>query len=839
VRESEVISEHLRAALTPPITPQHSQALLRASIAHGRKPGTTGVIGWFGGVRGPSVLLQRLEFGLAFVPNDCLRHVVRDDWIMTRELTFGRTGLIEATTTDITGRAVRRLVTGPSGIGKTTFMRAVAAQLRAERPDRTVIYHEIASPVASLDTILGDLAAQIAEQTPLATLSSQTGHALLRGLRDHPFALASAALLDVATHLLPQSTKAVEAVAAALTEEVAAGRPDVIANDLVAAARKDLLGGMVALLEVLSANDIHGVLMLDAVDQASDAVRGAVSMLLRRAPLGWTVVASINDETPPGIAAFNAVWPEAAASGVERVVLEGLDENALERWTMAVRGEAPTPMTVRQVLANCDGRPLYLADWVEQRSEEAERGSVTTRLGPYYETRLHALPEGSRRLARQLSLLPTGWVFPLTLCSALLETSDTEALAVIDELVANHFVEPVGSAVSGSYRFVHEVAHQQIRASLPGPVEVEGAATLLAALAQTSDGSLDERYAQLRLALPAGRDTLLLEEGVDTAQALTEVGSMRPADELLQLTLSAARAAKESTHEAEARLGIAQVFLDTGYYEETLTTLETVDGSALIRPGRRELARGQALIRLNRYEEARSALVSAADTFDTAGDVVGALSAQREENTILRDLELYDEAVGHARELLQQTAGGPPLLRAACHRALARSLALAGAGGEGLDHARQALDIAEASGSTRAAGNAHLAAGECLRHTLQLADAITEYRLASSLAEALANRDSLLWAQLGLADALLLADRVDEASAALDEVGAVVASASNRYPLEFLHWDFSREVIEVISGAGDWAAMDQSAQAYERFDIRWPRQYLEGRRHGAMEPKKL
>jgi len=740
---------------------------------------------------------------------------------------FGRRPIIAELLASAGDCGTRVLLTGPSGIGKSAVVRALSGALRSGKPELVTVVHEIRTPVMALDALLGSCAIQLAEQIHLRGLGGQGSRASIIGaLRDHPFAIASAALLDVASHLLPASQKAAEAAIAALTDELAAGRADTMARHLTEAASRDLLGGMFALLEVLSSDGVTGTLIFDGLEQGSIPTQSAVSALLRCAPVGWTVIAALNDESDAGIATFNFMWPELAAAAVRQVKLNAIDLSALDSWTRSVRGAVPPRDVLDRVLRHCGGRPLYLVDWVEERSDDAETQSVTGRLGPYYEARLHQLPEKARRLVRQLSLLPVGWTVTLDTCAALLGAPGSEALSVIDDLCAGHFFEPVDQQ-AGTYRFVHEVAHTRVRESLPASVAAEAADGLLVALARCSGGTISDRYTRIRLSAVANHDEVLLDEGVATARDLAEAGSVRPAEELYRLTLAVAEPAGEVTQQAEARLGIARVFLDTGFYEDSLRALDTVDENVLSRPGELLLVRGQVLIRMNAYEDARMALSEAAARFSVDQDRFGELSARREENTILRDLERYSEAVVHARSLVASAEDVPPLLQAACHRSLSRSLALAGHPDEGIEHARSARALAERVGSMRAVGNARLSAAECLRHRGDLDAAIAEYDEAIKIAEALANRDSLLWAQLGLADAWVLLGRQDKASAVLVEVGDVVRDGARRYPLEFCHWRLSCGVIAFVEAEMAAETLRQIPALYRRFGIRWPSVYVE------------
>ena len=352
-----------------------------------------------------------------------------------------------------------------------------------------------------------------------------------------------------------------------------------------------------------------------------------------------------------------------------------------------------------------------------------------------------------------------------------------------------------------------------------------------------------DSFVELHLADLAGRDSELLERAIPTAERLVSAGSYAAAIETYKKGLRAAENMEEHLTAARARLGIATSLLDTGSYREALEILKQVRVEDEELQALAFLIHGRALIRLNSYAQARAALDQARVYYGALDQASGQIEVEKEINTILRDLGRHREAVDQATQLVgtAQKEKVSPLVQASCFRALARSLALTGEKIASLRAGNRALDIARAEKSWRSEGNAHLAKGEAFRHGRQFPQALAEYQLAADIAEKLANRDSWLWSLLGAADSLLLLGQLDEALARLADLGAVLKGASKRYPLEYLHWRLSLEVIRFIKDGKSPRPLRLRASKYASLGISWPALYVEHitRSRTALEPKKM
>jgi tetratricopeptide (TPR) repeat protein len=315
-----------------------------------------------------------------------------------------------------------------------------------------------------------------------------------------------------------------------------------------------------------------------------------------------------------------------------------------------------------------------------------------------------------------------------------------------------------------------------------------------------------------------------------TAEQLVYLGSYKPALTAYSIGLSAAESLGNPELSMEAVLGIAAVLLNTGYYQEALNRLinfETDDMPVHL-VSRTKLLRGEIFMRLNRYSESLNELEHAHQMFSDQSNLEGQLAAEKTENTILRDLGRYDEAVSLGLSLVQRAEEGltqSPLL-ASCFQALARSLAFRSDTSEGIAAAQRSLEISLSIHSIRTEGNSYLALGEVFRHGNLFDEAIVNYVKAIKIAETIANRDSFLWSSLGLADALLLKGDVAKAKEVLEHVGEIVRNADSHYPLEHLHWQLSTATVNYINGELSDTDLKAAAAQYQSLKITWPEEYV-------------
>jgi tetratricopeptide (TPR) repeat protein len=761
---------------------------------------------------------------------------------------YGRDHELRQLSERLASRSRHRIVLrGPSGIGKSALLGVLQKRLQAWGGPDACLLQEIESQAHTLNYLLGQLTAQIVEQS-LSALPSPRLTAIRQALNERPheyiWTLVSAAATDVADKLAPNTKRTLESLVDIAGKAAGDSSPTALAERIRRAAQDDILASFLSLLNLLSRESLSGCIMIDRLEAGSEAVQDAVLAIARCLPENWSLLVAVNDEIPEGIQTIYKISPLLSYMGTADFELGPLAVSALELWKNEVSGNPGTIVELHDVIENTGGRPLFLADWVSGLSTEAASRNVVSRLGAYYKQRLSLLSGKGKHLLQLLSLLPSRALLPFSLIRFIVAPQDPfVAYEVVSELEEKHFLKKVAGE-GDIYKINHELISKYVARQLPQDTARAAAQELLNALFQSTTRQ-DQRdsFVEIHLADLAGRDSELLERAIPTAEHLVSTGSYAAAIEIYRKGLRAAENANEQLTAARARLGIATSLLDTGSYHESLEALGQVRVEDQELQARAFLIRGRVLISLNSYNDALTALDQAKARYTALRQASGQIEVEKEVNTILRDLGRHEEAVSQATQLVEtaQVERIPPLVQASCYRALARSLALTEEVSSSLKAGSRALDIARAEKSLRAEGNAHLARGEGYRHGRQFPQALEEYQQAANIAEKLANRDSWLWSLLGAADSLLLLDQLDEALARLADLGAVLTGASKRYPLEYLHWRLSVETIRFINGGRSARALRSSATKYARLGIAWPSSYVDQVVVGRMAsvPKKM
>lgn len=725
----------------------------------------------------------------------------------------------------------RLLLTGPSGIGKSELLRELDRSLRLIHGEVCLRY-EIRSAAHSVQDMLSTLAVQLLNQ---ADVEHREGfaEALTNISTQDSWSLGTAALLDAVSIVAPNLKNTAQALLTSLHNRSPRGTAERIAS----AGRDDLLAGFIRLVEALDATGLRGSIFIDRLEGGSQSVQEAALALALAVPPTWATIFAINDETTEGLKSLDRVRPEITYIGGETERLDPLEVGALEAWIKAIRGTPSNINELISVLENCGGRPLFLKDWVTGlMTEEESRLILSDRLGDYYEQRIRALSSDAQWLLIRLAVLPENSIFSFQFCYRLLQSkSSTNSIdftwEVLRELKENNFVELESASVE-DFRIVHAVTRHHIFNTLPGTVLRTAASDVIGVIRQAplQVDTAHDFYTQLVLSDLAGDREAVLRLTLSTASQLMFAGSYRPALSAYSIGLSAGESLGDLELSTESVIGVATVLLNTGYYQAALNRLDSRPTSTPdhLLP-KISLLRGEILMRLNRYPESLSELERAHTLHSDQNEIEGQLAAEKIRNTILRDLGNYEEAVSLASSIVQraeQVLGSSPLL-AACFQALARSLAFRSDLTEGIAAAQRSLDISVSIHSIRNEGNSYLAFGEVLRHHNMLDEAILNYGKAIKIAETIANRDSFLWASLGLADALVLKGEIVDAKLVLEQVGEIVRNAAAHYPLEYLHWQLSEATINYISESSTTEELKISADNYESLGISWPKAYVD------------
>ncbi|MDI9639544.1 tetratricopeptide repeat protein [Geitlerinema splendidum] len=593
----------------------------------------------------------------------------------------------------------------------------------------------------------------------------------------------------------------------------------------------EFLAYFLKIIEVLNANNILGAIFLDRIEAGSDFVWASSIALATKLPKKWGFLLAVNDEIPQGLNTIAQVWPPMAYSGVQQICLSKLDITAFEAWANDVKGKCPPLEELQQILKNCDGRPLFLRDWIIGVS--IEKKSIVNRLGAYYENRIRTLSHEARNLLRLLSILPNRSFFSFEFCDALLNLKNyIKTYEILNELEEKFFLER-SPENSDSYRFIHDLTQEYISKQLPSKVLMEGAKNILDTFDICDINNEDpvHLYTLLYLSYCAGKKEKIEKLAFLTAKKLNHSGAYNLARQTYELYLEVTKHSEKSEFLIEATIGVISELYNTGHYEDALQQLFQLKRNNIPSDFIAEitLMHGKILVRINQYQDAILKLKLAGNLYQNNGNLDGQIKANKEINTILRDVGRYKKAVSLALVLVRRADKDnlSLLIRASCYRGLARSLAFFPKRiTQAINTAQQALDIAKAENSIPAIGNAHLAFGEVYRHSKRCDEAIEHYRLAIDIAEKTANRDSFLWSALGLADALVLLGKYEDSQRIINQVGEIVEKAALRYPLEHLHWKLSHFTLEYLRGMIDEKILKMSANEYSTLGINWPHKYI-------------
>ncbi len=298
----------------------------------------------------------------------------------------------------------------------------------------------------------------------------------------------------------------------------------------------ELLAGFLGLATLIAEAGIGVCILIDRIEAGSEAVQSGMKDLVARLPSTSGIVLACNDETPEGLKALNNIEPSVAYAQGLQVRLPGLTLDDFEEWIRDVKVDSPNTDELRQVLSNCDGRPLFLRDWVAGLSVDATRSVITKRVGAYYDRRIASLSPPARQLLRFLSIMPSRSSFAFEVCDTVLHTQPNfsgDSFDVLEELVNKQFLER-GTLNENGYKFVHEVTRNYVLDHLPKPLISTGANILLEALdlhkmIYTEPHLL---YTQVTLLNMAGRRDELLDIALPTAKKLSHYGSYGLAKEI-------------------------------------------------------------------------------------------------------------------------------------------------------------------------------------------------------------------------------------------------------------------------------------------------------------------
>ncbi|WP_162246504.1 tetratricopeptide repeat protein [Aeromicrobium sp. Root495] len=683
------------------------------------------------------------------------------------------------------------------------------------------VHFEVSSGIATPSNLAHAVSAAVlqflAEQDQVDL--KQMGVAIATGVGSRVGAIAVAALLDGVKAVAPALSNVVTELIESAASDVNWTEIDGEATALRNISEEDTTAALTALIGSIASQYSQGIIVVDQVERASEGLSSSLIAVARHVPDTWRLVLALNDEMPAGSAWLRNFWPDLAYERATSVPVEPLRAPAVQAWYTSVRGSAPAPADVENAITWTQGRPLLLEEWITGRTDLAGLKSTLTRVGPYYKTRIDALPSAARALLRRLALFPVGTRFGFDLVRALSGEDDPEsAYEVVNELVGELFLVTDLSPQTNDtqYLFRHDTIHLHTLTGAPAQV-VRDLATKTHEILKTCPLPQPElnSWSMARLAVAAGESDDGPRIAAEACRALMAARSFVDAEHL-------ARSAIEAFPHAELdelRLAHADAQNGMGDYEAALASLEMIgQPTADV-----WLSKGRALLRLNRYGPSQEALQKAWASFPAKS--VGTSAAQRELITIKRDLGNYVDAVHSSRVLLSGLSDeSSDAERAGVLRALARSLALAG-DNEAVIYANSALELGRQLG-IGPESTGLLTLGEALRHSGDPASALEAYRESADLSLSTGNRDCYLWAVLGASDSLRLLGRPEDSRREAEPATTLLKSSATTHPLESLHFD----LLEAATALGERTGSfdhDQLASAYADLEISWPSELLQ------------
>lgn len=735
------------------------------------------------------------------------------------------------------------LIQGPSGIGKTYTLRDIGSKSGAA----SVVEFAIGSSATEPIELYAKLASQLSEQ---GLLGPGTIRGFLNAVQKRPgmaiWKIAKAVIKDVIEENAPAVKSVMEEFSNIAEDADNDASTDMMAEKLTKANDDMYSTVFFDLIYAIGAQGKKICILIDNIDRASTPFLNAIIALIYMLPEGWSMFAAANDETSGAHQRIRQLGEVVCQEFGSVKVLPPLSYNdvltMMDNYNFAGRLQSEIDLAI----ISCKGRALYINEWLSGQSLSEISLSISKRLLFSYKNRLQELPSSARELAIRLAYVPDCLPINVELISAIFDDiQNGNLIADISTLEAGGFVD----IQNNSYKFLHENVRSQIRESANPAIRdvaIMKIEQVIGNFSLEQSSNIQFKLALMQLRRDRGA-VIQMGEALGLAYDMLERGRCETAASLFEFVWEDGIMRQGGDQTVELLLGQAQAFIQMGRYSEGLAKLQDFDAYADRNPSarvRQNLARLEALVRLNRYRDAEK-IARILHKSIIKEDVESEIELHRWMNVIQRDLGRYADAVLSARSALKlaQSKDVSKALIGRCYRTLSRSLALNGSSPEAIKAGENALDHAIPTGSARDVGNAYLALGEAYRHNGEYANAIESYKESIDYAKIVGNVDSLLWSTLGLADCYVLECRYDVARSSLSSIEKIVSSEQDIHPLEYMHWNLSKEVIEFISREDNHKyelSLRSAANLYSAIEISWPAEYVSKLIDGLPnEPKKF
>ena len=732
---------------------------------------------------------------------------------------FGRETEISTLTSVNDNSSKKYYIVSSSSIGKSELLRQTGLVLEQDQYF-TCLNHTIEANAPSMQDIVVSLMHQLLSSIDSKDLTMddflEYAHGNMNSIAWSTFAaLCSDGIRFVAPDLKQTATALFERVKGASKHmENSAQAEDLIAK------HENISNTFIELLRVFHAQGGKAAILIDRVESSSSETLKLIQGIAISLPPTFNFYITINSEVNDGKLILQEHLGNLNYSGFLPLTLQPISITALHQWYLSVNGVEANREELISVNERCEGRTLYLKDWVEGRNIDGVEDAILQRFGQYYTQRLSELSGPAKALIYALSVLPEKISYSFELIRSIRNLEHIELNIVLNELITNGFLIQIGNI----YRFEHETVRRNtlfhINADSIKPIS-QG---IIEQLGEKLTDELD-LYSQVKLNYQAENFEGFQDKALLAAVELSRQGNIDASNVIYSMMREQL---EHIDNTLPIILGEINNNLVLGQYAnclESIRQLRTEEEPTKLSI-KLDLLESKCSLRLNDY--AHSKKVAAKVPSSTIASLEDKIDALRTINTIYRDIGNYPIAVKVAKGIFKAYTeqNGSPLLESKVYRTLARTYALSGDSQLAIENAAEAVKSAEKLNSIRDLGNAHLAEGESYRFAEQYDLATNAYSKAIELANTTGNVDCLLWSTLGLADTYILNNDFESAEKACSAIKPLLENGETKYPIEFLHWNLCIYSIDFLKESESKIDLNVILTRYHDLKVSWPAEYI-------------
>jgi hypothetical protein len=337
----------------------------------------------------------------------------------------GREKELEQVLATLTRRQPRVIaVRGPTGRGKSDFLKQIIAQLRAgkDRARYWPVGLQNVDLICGLYEIKGEfedwafpflevlrqIVAAVGEASKTGPRPAWFAKAVGKALQDNLGKIAGAIVEDVVKKGLPKTAAKVSEVLAECLQKISIDRT---LEELLGEHRQSVMAAYSVLLDKLEENAPEGcrfILMFDNVQMAGEMFVSALKYLARSERSRFYVVYAFNDESEQGREFERRQWAELKAIGQAEIEVPRMTAPDVRRWIEAAKGSSVlvSHELLERVCEATDGRPFYIGLWMNSDDFTRCRIERPENLDGYFKADFGAISPGARTLAQLTAMLP-------------------------------------------------------------------------------------------------------------------------------------------------------------------------------------------------------------------------------------------------------------------------------------------------------------------------------------------------------------------------------------------------------------------------------------------------